>query len=95
MHLVHTFKSVNRSVYAALKIKMGSTTETLACEPIALIGMSCKFPGDASTPEKFWNMLAEGRDAWSEIPLSRFNLRGVYHPNKEKLSTASSSKTND
>ncbi|KAK3297391.1 uncharacterized protein B0H64DRAFT_457551 [Chaetomium fimeti] len=56
-------------------------------EPIAIIGLSCKFAGDAANPEKLWNMLAEGRDAWSEIPSTRFNAKGVYHPDAQKLST--------
>jgi len=58
-----------------------------ASEPIAIIGLSCKLAGDASSPHKLWDMLAEGRSAWSEIPSSRFNPKGVYHPNHEKLST--------
>ncbi|KAH6641044.1 hypothetical protein F5144DRAFT_618689 [Chaetomium tenue] len=56
-------------------------------EPIAIIGLSCKFAGDAANPEKLWKMLAEGRDAWSEIPSSRFDPKGVYHPDSQKLST--------
>lgn len=59
-------------------------------EPIAVIGLSCKFAGDAANPEKLWKMLAEGRDAWSEIPTSRFDPKGVYHPEAQKLSTVSS-----
>lgn len=70
---------------------MGSLNNAWATEPIAIIGLSCKFAGDASTPEKLWEMLAEGRDAWSEIPTSRFNVKGTYHPNNEKLSTVSHS----
>ncbi|KAF3012580.1 t1pks [Neopestalotiopsis sp. 37M] len=56
-------------------------------EPIAIIGLSCKFAGSASTPENLWEMLAEGRNAWSEIPTSRFNAKGTHHPNHEKLNT--------
>jgi len=66
---------------------MGSTSNDWANEPIAIIGLSCKFAGDATSPEKLWRMLAEGRSAWTEIPSSRFNAKGVYHPNNEKLST--------
>ncbi|KUI71344.1 Lovastatin diketide synthase LovF [Cytospora mali] len=68
---------------------MESTPHDWVNEPIAIVGLSCKFAGDASSPEKLWKMLAEGRSAWSEFPSSRFNAKGAYHPNHEKLSTAS------
>ncbi|KAK2042693.1 polyketide synthase module [Colletotrichum somersetense] len=55
--------------------------------PIAIVGLSCKFAGDASNADGLWKLLAEGRSAWSEIPASRFNPKGTYHPNHEKLST--------
>ncbi|QQK46332.1 Lovastatin diketide synthase LovF [Penicillium digitatum] len=55
--------------------------------PIAIIGMGCRFAGDATSPEKLWKMLEEGRSAWSEIPPSRFNLEGWYHPSQENIST--------
>jgi acyl transferase domain-containing protein len=67
----------------------GASNKEWASEPIAIIGLSCKFAGDASSPEKLWEMLAEGRDAWSEIPTARFNPKGVYHPDSEKLNTVS------
>lgn len=53
--------------------------------PIAIIGMSCRFAGDVDNPGKLWKLLAEGRSAWSEIPVERFNVRGFLHPNNEKL----------
>lgn len=61
----------------------------MASEPIAIIGLSCKFAGDATSPAKFWTLLEQGRSAWSEIPSSRFNPKGAYHPSREKLSTVS------
>ncbi|KAB8221883.1 hypothetical protein BDV33DRAFT_229960 [Aspergillus novoparasiticus] len=60
----------------------------MGSEPIAIIGLSCKFAGDATSPAKFWSLLEEGRSAWSEIPSSRFNPKGAYHPSREKLSTS-------
>jgi hypothetical protein len=68
---------------------MGSINKEWASEPIAIIGLSCKFAGDAASPEKLWKMLTEGRNAWSEIPSTRFNPKGAYHPDSEKLSTVS------
>ncbi|KAL8824682.1 MAG: hypothetical protein Q9191_004887 [Dirinaria sp. TL-2023a] len=55
--------------------------------PIAIVGMSCRFPGDASSPEMFWDLLSNGRSAWSEIPESRFNKDAFYHPTSEKSTT--------
>lgn len=49
-------------------------------QPIAIIGLSCKLPGDASNPEKFWQLLENGRGAWSEIPKDRFNADAFFHP---------------
>lgn len=57
--------------------------------PIAVIGLGCRFAGDADSPEGLWKLLVEGRSAWSEIPKSRFNVDGIYHPNPEKLDSVS------
>jgi hypothetical protein len=55
--------------------------------PIAIIGMGCRFAGNATNLETLWQMLEKGESAWSEIPSSRFNLEGWYHPNHENIST--------
>lgn len=52
-------------------------------EPIAIIGMACRFPGGADSPEKFWRVLAEGVDAVTEIPSGRWDVDAVYDPNPE------------
>jgi acyl transferase domain-containing protein len=49
-------------------------------EPIAIIGMGCRFPGEASTPSKLWDLLHNPRDVARDIPDSRFNLDRFYHP---------------
>ncbi|KAG7103603.1 Highly reducing polyketide synthase alt5 like protein [Verticillium longisporum] len=53
-------------------------------EPIAIIGMDLKFPGDATDAESFWDMLMEGRSALREIPTDRFNVSAFYHPDPER-----------
>ena len=40
-------------------------------ESIAVIGMGCRFPGGASDPSKFWDLLKNGIDAVTEIPAER------------------------
>ncbi|KAL9094755.1 MAG: hypothetical protein Q9165_003026, partial [Trypethelium subeluteriae] len=58
-----------------------------ATEPIAIIGLSCRFAGDASNPEKLWDMMSEKRSGWSEVPESRYSQKGQYHPENGMLST--------
>lgn len=42
-------------------------------EPIAIIGIGCRFPGGADSPDAFWKLLREGRDAISEVPAARWD----------------------
>lgn len=55
--------------------------------PIAIIGMSCRFPGGATDPNKLWDLCVNGKSAWSEIPESRFIRAAWYHPDKEHIGT--------
>ncbi len=43
-------------------------------EPLAIVGMACRFPGGVRTPEDFWELLCEGVDAISEVPASRWQM---------------------
>ncbi|MBB4919038.1 type I polyketide synthase [Streptosporangium saharense] len=50
-------------------------------EPIAIVAMSCRFPGGIDTPEALWEVLAEGGSVLSEFPDDRgWDLEGIYHP---------------
>ena len=48
--------------------------ERARTEPIAIIGMGCRFPGGASSPDAFWRLLEEGADAVTEVPRDRWPL---------------------
>jgi acyl transferase domain-containing protein len=43
-------------------------------EPIAIIGLSLRFPQDATSPAAFWNMLVEKRCAMQQVPVDRYNI---------------------
>jgi len=51
----------------------------LEVEPIAIIGIGCRFPG-AKTPKAFWDILRNGVDAITEVPSERWDIDAFYHP---------------
>ena len=50
-------------------------------EPIAIVGMACRFPGEINDPQLFWEALRHGKDAITEVPEGRWNVARYYHPN--------------
>ncbi|NEP60043.1 MAG: acyltransferase domain-containing protein, partial [Symploca sp. SIO2G7] len=54
--------------------------ERRQAEPIAVVGMACRFPGGASTPEAYWKLLRNGVDAAGEVPVQRWDLGTYYDP---------------
>ncbi|WP_163864662.1 type I polyketide synthase [Myxococcus eversor] len=65
---------------ALLARKLESKLALALSEPIAIIGMGLRFPGGADTPEAFWELLREGRDAIAPIPSSRWDVDAYYDP---------------
>ncbi|KAJ5113761.1 reducing type I polyketide synthase [Penicillium angulare] len=56
-------------------------------EPIAVVGLSLKFPGDATSPEAFWKMIVEKRCAMTDVPADRFNIDAFQSTDKSSTST--------
>ncbi|MEO0349110.1 MAG: SDR family NAD(P)-dependent oxidoreductase [Cyanobacteria bacterium P01_A01_bin.15] len=47
-------------------------------EPIAIVGMACRFPGGANNPDAYWQLLRDGIDAVGKIPDQRWNIDSYY-----------------
>ena len=49
-------------------------------EPIAIVGMGCRFPGGADSPERYWELLRDGVDGVREVPRDRWDVDAVFDP---------------
>ena len=59
-----------------------------AAEPIAVVGLGCRFPGGADGPERFWELLREGRDGVVDVPQDRWPTEGWYSSDRSEPGTS-------
>ena len=64
-----------RSLKSRLK---AAETQNPDDEPVAIVGMSCRFPGGANTPEALWDLLSQGKHAITEIPANRMPIDQLF-----------------
>lgn len=84
---INTTNSLSATKRALIALKeMQSELHTLKSaqtEPIAIIGMSCRLPGGVESPEAFWDLLQNGRDAITEVPSARWDIDRYYDPDPD------------
>ncbi len=51
---------------------------------VAIVGIGCRFPGHANSPESLWQLLCDGVDAIGEIPEGRFDFQRFYDPDPSR-----------
>ena len=54
-------------------------------EPIAIVGMGCRFPGGVTTPKEFWELLAAGKNSITEVPEERWSIDEWYDEDPEAV----------
>jgi acyl transferase domain-containing protein len=83
--IANALSPIKRALLALedMKGKLAAATYTKT-EPIAIVGMGCRFPGGVDSPESFWELLRQGEDAVTDVPADRWNMDDYYDPDPDQ-----------
>jgi len=73
---------LKKALLAIKKLKQ-QLEEANSPEPIAVVGIGCRYPGGVKDADSFWQLLENGRDAVGEVPDSRWNMDEWFHEDEE------------
>jgi acyl transferase domain-containing protein len=72
--------SIKRALLARRLGGLDSAAHLVLREPIAIVGMGCRLPGEVESPEGYWKLLSDGVDAVGKVPPDRWDVDAVYDP---------------
>ncbi|MEM9455499.1 MAG: type I polyketide synthase [Myxococcota bacterium] len=75
--------SATRLALTVRRLRERAGGRLLNAEPIAIVGIGCRFPGGADDPDRYWSMLMEGTDAITEVPPDRWAIDDYYDDNPD------------
>ncbi|HEX8116727.1 MAG TPA: type I polyketide synthase, partial [Pyrinomonadaceae bacterium] len=78
--LVGSLTPEKRALLAQRLSAGGGANKLLGVEPVAITGLSCRFPGGANSPEAYWRLLRDGVDGVKEVPGDRWDADAFYDP---------------
>ncbi|MCH7410672.1 AMP-binding protein [Belliella sp. DSM 111904] len=73
-------KSELQTLYSTTENKPSLQSGLAKDDPVVVVGMACRFPAGANTPEQFWEQLIQGVDCITEIPKNRWDNDIFYDP---------------
>ena len=72
--------AMNADQRTALADQFEKASRIVGAEPVAVVGIGCRFPGGATGPEEYWDLLEKGADAIGEVPSDRWDGEAFYDP---------------